>query len=86
MALEKSEKCIHCGTAEWEWQENPYAYHPVRHTCPGCRKREILLEDDDDVPKGTTVRLVDQKTALQMERREYELKQRARREREDRNG
>jgi len=63
VALERGEKCQMCGTAEWEWEEDPYAYAPVRHTCIGCMKRELMQEDDTPTSKGTSVRLLPKATA-----------------------
>lgn len=84
--MEKASKCGTCGTAEWEWVEDPYAYSPVRYTCAGCRKREILLDDDDDAPKGTTVRLVDKATAIQIEMALHEQQKRRRLEQREEDG
>lgn len=67
--MEKSSRCSGCGTSEWEWGEDPYAYHPIFHTCPGCQKKEILGDDDTPRAKGTTVRLVPKAVA---ERLAYE--------------
>lgn len=57
-ALEKGERCISCGTAPWEWQEDPDAYEAVRQQCRGCMKREAVLEDQKDPPKGSSVTMV----------------------------
>ena len=71
--MENAAKCSTCGTAEWEWEEDPFAYHPVFHVCKGCQKRELLSSDDAERPKGTTVRLVDKVSAERIEREQYEL-------------
>ena len=73
VALERAERCQMCGTAAWEWAEDPWAYDPVHHTCLGCQRKEILSADDTPMPKGTTVRLVPKgvaaRLALEAERR-----------------
>lgn len=79
VTIENSKKCSSCGTAEWEWDEDPFAYHPVLHTCRGCQKQELLSEGIEDMPKGTTIRLVDKHTGERMER-ESHMRQRPTRE------
>lgn len=66
--MEEGSRCSVCGTAEWEWKEDPFAYHPVIHTCIGCQKRALLSEDDTPKPKGSTIRLVDKHTAERIEK------------------
>lgn len=61
--MEKGQQCGSCGTSEWEWAEDPFAYHPIFHTCPGCMKKDLLNDDDTPRAKGTTVRLVPKETA-----------------------
>jgi len=56
--MERAQRCTMCGTASYEWQEDPFSYTPVFHTCVGCQKKELLSEDDTPRVKGTTVRLV----------------------------
>lgn len=67
IAMERSSRCVSCGTAQREWEEDPGAYTPVRITCPGCRLRETLQADSEGVGKGTTVQLVTQAQALALE-------------------
>lgn len=31
-------RCSQCGTAEWEWDENPDAYLATAHLCKGCNR------------------------------------------------
>ena len=68
--MERAAHCTMCGTAQWEWDEDPYAYEPVFHTCPGCQKKDLLSEDDTPRPKGTSVRLISKASAerLRVER------------------
>lgn len=63
-----------CGTSQSEWDEDPFAYQPMFHTCPGCMKKDLLADDDTPRPKGTTVRLVPKATA---ERLQFEAERRA---------
>ena len=87
VSLERSERCVSCGTADWEWEVDPNAYEPVVHYCRGCALRETL-QKDNDTPKGPghSVRLVSRRAAealrTRMERRKAEgsLRPRLRRE------
>ena len=54
--FEKSERCQMCGTADWEWEDNKFAYEPVMRTCMGCYYKEIAREGQDIGP-GVTVML-----------------------------
>ena len=56
-SLEKSSRCEMCGTAEWEWEENRYAYEPVEHFCMGCYLKHMAGEDGGSMP-GTTITLL----------------------------
>jgi hypothetical protein len=56
-AIEKSEKCGLCGTADWEWQEDKRAYAPVEKFCLGCYYKK-QLEDDSGSQAGTSIVLV----------------------------
>lgn len=66
VVLEKSERCTMCGTAEWEWREDHFAYQPLFHTCRGCQLKDLMNDDDAPRPKGTTVRLVPKETAAKL--------------------
>lgn len=67
VALERGERCPSCGTAQWEWKDDNYAYEPMNTTCIGCQKKELLADasekDDAPMPKGTTIRLFPKETA-----------------------
>lgn len=63
VALERADTCPSCGTQARTWQEDPYAYTPVIHTCVGCQKRELLQDDDTPKPKGSSVRLISKAAA-----------------------
>jgi hypothetical protein len=54
--LEKGLRCILCGTAPWEWEENKYAYEAVEKGCQGCYVKEVTSHDTTRNP-GVTVEL-----------------------------
>lgn len=35
----EEQPCPHCGTAEWEWEENENAWWPDVKRCRGCQLR-----------------------------------------------
>ena len=86
-ALEKGAQCPTCGTAPHEWAEDPDAYVAINMNCPGCMRRELMVEDDTPKPKGTAVRLVPRATAerlaAEMERKAAEGTLRPRRRRRE---
>lgn len=53
--LEEAERCTLCGTAPWEWEENPFAYEPTEKFCKGCYQKEVSSHGDQ-LP-GTTIEL-----------------------------
>lgn len=55
---EKSERCTLCGTAEWEWRENKFAYHAAREVCFGCQHKDLLREDEQGTQAGVSIILV----------------------------
>lgn len=54
-----------CGTAAWEWEDDPHAYEPISHTCRGCMVTEVAKDDAPNSP-GTRIRLVTQGTARRL--------------------
>lgn len=34
---EERHRCSDCGTYDWEWDADEYAYLPDHWTCPGCQ-------------------------------------------------
>lgn len=54
--MEQAERCVMCGTAPWEWQDNGFAYEPVEHFCKGCYLKEVANEDQRSHP-GLTIEL-----------------------------
>jgi len=71
-----------CGTAQWEWDADPYAYMPVHHTCAGCAKKDLMRDDSERPGAGTSIVLVPQRMgeAMMAEQAEKQAK-RARRDR-----
>lgn len=55
--LEEADRCQLCGTASWEWDENPHAYQPQEVWCKGCYLKDITTETKDNLP-GTSIRMV----------------------------
>lgn len=54
-----------CGTADWEWAENQYAYEPQAKFCKGCYLKDITQETSDNLP-GTTVALIPAAEAMRI--------------------
>lgn len=61
--MEKSERCQLCGTAPWEWEHDPHAYEPAREVCLGCQKKDLLRDDGEKVPAGSSVVLIPKRVA-----------------------
>lgn len=55
--LEQSLTCMMCGTAEWQWEENKFAFMPVENWCKGCYLKSVSSEEAGTAP-GTTIALV----------------------------
>lgn len=55
--LEKGERCQLCGTADWEWEANRFAYEAVEKQCHGCLHIAAAQEMIRD-KTGVTVSLV----------------------------
>ncbi len=54
--MEKGLHCVLCGTANWQWEENRFAYEAVETTCRGCYVKETVSRDSDR-NAGVTVEL-----------------------------
>jgi hypothetical protein len=65
-----------CGTADWEWEANKFAYEPVQKRCHGCYLKDITSETEQNTP-GTTVVLLPS-SQVTMEMREGLIKARER--------
>lgn len=50
-----------CGTSDWEWEDDPDAWHADHWRCPGCERRERhyrrLNSDPSQNMDGVQVRL-----------------------------
>lgn len=47
---EEARRCPGCGTYEWEWEADEYAYVPDHWTCPGC----LMIEQHAAQLESTT--------------------------------
>jgi len=56
--LEQNARCTMCGTAEWEWEENKFAYTPVEEFCKGCYQKSVFSDQQGKSLPGTNVKLV----------------------------
>lgn len=72
--MERAERCQMCGTAPWEWDEDKYAYEPAREVCFGCQKKDLLRDDQEKSPAGSSVVLIPK--AVAKARREQEAAKR----------
>lgn len=57
-AVEQAERCVMCGTANWEWEENRFAYTPVEEMCQGCYQKGVFSDSESKPLPGTNVKLV----------------------------
>jgi hypothetical protein len=58
---EQAQRCPGCGTAEWEWAEDRFAYVAEDHVCLGCLAKGSAEKRNADATKdnpGLQVRLV----------------------------
>lgn len=51
---EQGLRCDMCGTASWEWEDDPHAYTPVDKFCKGCYIKNASSEGRETLP-GTTI-------------------------------
>jgi len=56
--MEQSSRCSSCGTAQWEWDENRFAYTPVEEFCQGCYQKSVFQDRESKSLPGTNVKLV----------------------------
>jgi len=49
-----------CGTADWEWKDNPDAYQADRSFCQGCYRKDAASDvgEGQSLPAGTSVVLI----------------------------
>lgn len=60
--LEKAERCELCGTADWEWDEDPYAYRPEERLCRGCYQKSAAGEEGSTMA-GVSIVMVPRRAA-----------------------
>ena len=77
--LEQGDYCSLCGTSEWEWEEDPYAYEPIVHFCKGCGLKEMSSEEAHDKP-GASIMLVPRDEAARLRARPKQAPRRRGRE------
>ena len=53
--LEDGSRCQMCGTSEWEWEENKFAYEPQSHFCRGCYLKDTHQKDGQTLEGTSTV-------------------------------
>lgn len=70
-SAEEATRCVMCGTAEWEWEDNQYAYAPIEQHCRGCYLKRMAEDDSGTSLPGTTVNLIptDSEAYRQLQRR-----------------
>lgn len=56
--LEKATRCTMCGTAQWEWDEDKFAYTAIEDFCKGCYQKQVAQEETANSLPGTSIRLV----------------------------
>lgn len=63
--LDSKGRCSTCGTSQWEWDNDQFAYEAMRHTCKGCM---ILYaaEEDNDRSLGSRMVLVPRRRAQEI--------------------
>lgn len=74
--IEESQRCQMCGTASWEWEDNPYAYEPIAQLCKGCYLKDTAQEDSKNLP-GTQI-VLEPSAAITYEMRAVQLERRKR--------
>lgn len=60
--LEVSRKCQMCGTSDWEWEEDRFAYEAAVHFCQGCLVKSAAQEDAP-TGEGNTIVLIPRSVA-----------------------
>ena len=64
-------RCTMCGSADWEWEADPFAYEAVLVECRGCKHKEELSKASETRP-GVTAQLAPTKGPEADARRERE--------------
>lgn len=69
-SLEKALLCSRCGTAEWETDQDPYAYEAVVEYCRVCHLRDVAQEQNkDQTGSGQTIVMLPKKVAAALRAR-----------------
>jgi hypothetical protein len=70
VVLEESLICPRCGTAAWQWAEDPNAFTPMVQVDHGCMLKERFEDSIKHLPKqpGSSVRMVPRDTAARMQK------------------
>lgn len=79
--MEQSSRCVSCGTAPWEWEQNRFAYTAVDDLCKGCYQKAMHTESQGSGLPGTNVKLVPTTPLLKAEM-QIKAKKRAAQQRE----
>jgi hypothetical protein len=61
--IEEAQRCQMCGTADWEWADDQYAYEPVQELCRGCQMKENAADDAGSGNRGVRIVLVPKRVA-----------------------
>jgi len=62
--MESNDRCASCGTADWEWEEDFFAYEAMPMQCRGCFMKEAAREDE--TPLGTRIALIPKRRAQEI--------------------
>jgi hypothetical protein len=76
--MEDATRCSLCGTADWEWEENQYAYIASVNVCQGCAMKDNAREMGKDIAGSTIVLLSGEakKAELARQREAYQSSRR----------
>lgn len=82
VALEEAQRCGLCGTANWQWEDDPEAFVAASVVCPGCARRDVATEEAGSAARqhGATVQLLPREHAedvIQTARRPASARERA---------
>ena len=77
---EDSQRCSMCGTSDWQWDEEKYAFIPSVQVCRGCAMRDSARDMAKDVPGSTIILLSGEmkRAELAKQREQYQKSRKAR--------
>lgn len=55
--MESALRCTLCGTAQWEWDENRFAYVVTEEFCQGCYQKSVFSDQEAKSLPGTNIKL-----------------------------